>query len=316
MNPLFIVGVPRSGTTLLRELLASCDQICLPENEFQIIPWLISKVKNHEKLTIDEKARLKTSVLRSAYTMHSSDVLKEEIINLDFMDEDSLGGAIQSLLLLGCERDLRSVRYFGDKTPRNLFHLELIREVYPSMKVINIVRDARDVVASMNEAWGTSFIRGACVWGEGVRSAEEYKDNYPDGILSIKYEDLCSDTENVMREISLFLDVEFQEEMLTPRKIPEKMGAAAGKTGVVKGNAYKFDRMSASNLYLVESIVGAELGELNYPLVNEDCKSYSPSAWLLRFLQARDFILGFRRQVQEKGLISGVLYRVRQNLYR
>jgi hypothetical protein len=314
MDPLFIVGVPRSGTTLLRELLASSDQISLPENEFQIIPWMIAVVKDPNKLTDGEKVKIKKAIANSAYTMHANDSLRGKIIGLDLCECESLDHVIRKVLTFGL--DPEGAIYFGDKTPRNLFYLDVIRQIFPSMKVINIVRDARDVVASMKSAWGTSYVRGACTWVDGMKCAKNYADKYPSEILSIKYEDLCHHTEKVLREISHFLDVEFQDKMLIPRNAAEKMGAAAGRTDVVRRKISKFSNLTASSLYRIESIVGEELLRLGYPLVNLDCKANYPNTGLLKILRVRDFLWGFGRQIREKGLVSGVAYRIKQNIYR
>ncbi|WP_160154379.1 sulfotransferase [Microbulbifer sp. ALW1] len=313
MNPVFIVGVPRSGTTLLRELLSQNQEISMPRDEFQLIPKFCHKYPADRPLNIKEVSEIVKTVNKSAFYYHFAgrvEPLRESVVYRELAEDPTLYNVIKYILLYFSEN--KSGKYFGDKTPFNLFHLDDLSQVFPSAKIICVSRDPRDVCLSMRKAWGKSYLTAAEKWRDGIEAFFKFENQHPSDSLHIFYEELLSDTDLVMRRICDFLDIEYSSEMLTLKENREKMGAAKGAHGVVRDNHSKFlGKISAKNLSLIESICIDEMKICGYVPVQPTANVKYGT--LYRFgCKFNDFMSGFRRHIKEKGIVLGVGYRLKQ----
>lgn len=127
-DPIFIIGVPRSGTTLLRVLLDSHPNIaCGPES-----PWL---------------ARMPSSVKRLYQFMCEDEFgyvknfgVEREILRRQVADW------VNNLYMAYAEK--RGKKRWGDKTPDNSLEISFLSELFPDACFVFIVRDGRDVACS------------------------------------------------------------------------------------------------------------------------------------------------------------------------
>jgi hypothetical protein len=106
---------------------------------------------------------------------------------------------------------------WGDKTPNYGLHLEEIGRLLPEARFIHIIRDGRDVAASIRDLWfapSKDFADLARDWEWRVRTIRAQGESYP-FYLEIRYEHLLSDTEENLREICSFLEIPFHPRMTT-----------------------------------------------------------------------------------------------------
>ena len=83
--------------------------------------------------------------------------------------------------------------YFGDSTPVNMMHADLIHELFPEARFVNVLRDGRDVALSVSkERWGpTDPYEALSWWANRVhRSAVALKRVDPNSVLQFRVEDL------------------------------------------------------------------------------------------------------------------------------
>ncbi|RKQ95585.1 sulfotransferase family protein [Maricaulis maris] len=124
-SPIFIGGAPRSGTTLLRAMVnASRNIVCGPE--MRIIPALCHLAEQIETGQAD--------MLERGYG------LDRQALN------DRFARTIDSLL---APLHARTGARVAEKTPANILHFSRLRQIFPDSPLIGIVRDGRDVVASL-----------------------------------------------------------------------------------------------------------------------------------------------------------------------
>ncbi len=193
-NPIFIVGAPRSGTTLLRSLIDAHPNICCPTWETGLferfraiidgdIQW---HFKNDPALAVDREGLLK-------WMRRSAD---------DLM-----------LQLTAATQKPR----WAEKTPAHVFQIELIHELYPQAQFIHILRNGRDVVRSLQSMpWAPRNIRWSCRrWVESVQAACTAAKKLPaDKYLELRYEDLVEDPPAAIQRLCDFLHEHVADQML------------------------------------------------------------------------------------------------------
>ncbi len=265
--PIFIVGCPRSGTALIRDLLRSHPNLTFPK-ESHFIPQLYKAYGNPDS---EPKAvRLASIVLN----LHWVQPWGLDLVPSDFADCRSYNEIVTTLYEAWAIKDGRG--RWGDKTPQNVFEIKTLVEIFPSCQILHILRDGRDVAISWIRAtFGPENVYTAALeWKRyvetgrnqgGMLSAKQY--------LEIHYEHLLQDPSEALRRVCSFLGETYCEEMLTPRRIGGQERRFSDKTGkainkrmsIIADNRNKSQReMGIDDRVLFESLAGDLLSQLGY----------------------------------------------------
>ena len=148
----FIVGSPRSGTTLLRTMLDSHPAIWIPP-EAPFIVHRYSKYQNLSELGNKEDYKKLFWKIVKAPCFKMIDFIPsfEKIwANLKRPSYASLMDSIFNEYILYKEKSI-----WGSKTPIFALHISLLCQLFPQAKYIHLVRDGRDVAASCKDRWGS-----------------------------------------------------------------------------------------------------------------------------------------------------------------
>ena len=108
-------------------------------------------------------------------------------------------------------------RRWLEKTPEHLMHLNSVFRLYPKAQVLIVLRDGRDVGASLFARTG-ELDSGINAWLEANRQSETYLGD--PRVLRFRYEDLVTEPEKTLRSICLFLGLAFEASMLDYYKKP------------------------------------------------------------------------------------------------
>ena len=155
-GPIFIVGTPRSGTTLLASMLSAHSRMaCGPETHFfsKLTPQIereIIKPKNWPDAAINYIASLEVNgeKVHRLFNISLNEIKQ-------FLDEcqPSISSALESLTHQFATKNMK--KRWIEKTPMHLMYLASILSFFPNAKLIRIVRDPRDVALSLQKvAWG------------------------------------------------------------------------------------------------------------------------------------------------------------------
>jgi Sulfotransferase family len=274
--PVVILGVSRSGTTLLREMLDHSSVLAIPSESY-FIPQLWDRHGAHP----DPDAILED--LGRVARVREWGVTPDDVRSR-LPDDPSFRDVI--LAVYRSYADRHGKRRFGDKTPAYMQHLELVDNVFPDAQYVHIVRDGRDAALSFLDMrrrprfnWARPRGLGgfACQWDLEVRAAQVFGASSARGrYLELCYEDLVAEPEGRLREVCEFLGLSFEPTMLEyhreigpatledhPRlSEPPRPGARDWRKELAAGDAERF-----------EAIAGPLLGELGYPRAHP-----SPSA--------------------------------------
>jgi glycosyltransferase involved in cell wall biosynthesis len=203
----FIVGMGRSGTTLLRLMLDAHPDLAIPP-ETHFIP---SAIKACRKSPEPREAFLQALTSYPMWEDHHIDIklLRQKITAIEPFD---LGDALRTFYRLYAER-FNKPRW-GDKSAY-LPVMCLVQELLPEARFVHIIRDGRDVALSIKDLWwGPNSVKEAAKWW--VSGIERARNQAPHlrWYLEVRYEDLVLDTESTLRRICDFIDLPWDETML------------------------------------------------------------------------------------------------------
>lgn len=199
-DPIFLVGFPRSGTTLTERIIAS-----------------------HPELTHSDEAVLIESTMTQLNKMTSPK--QSYLEKLDSLTDKQIKKLQKHYWSEASKRrgvDIKNKRFL-DKLPLNLIDLSLIHRLFPDAPILMLVRDPRDVClscfmqlfdpsAAMDNFY--SLDRTAKFYNETMKLWWHYKDVLDLNLHVLRYEDLVSDTENQIRQLISFLDLPWDEQVL------------------------------------------------------------------------------------------------------
>jgi len=208
---IFIVGVGRSGTSLLQSMLATHPDICmLPETSFlrryAITRSVIDDALINKILSDPNIARLK---------------LDEKEIRDEFLCVSNRSSISFYFLLLErfCKGEKQHPIYIGDKDPRLIEYLPFVRNIFRKSHVINVVRDPRDILVSKKKAsWSSKRHPLLHIFANKVQIelAIEFNASESENIYhKIVYEELLKNPKDVLKKLCHKLDISYDEIMLT-----------------------------------------------------------------------------------------------------
>jgi LPS sulfotransferase NodH len=218
--PIFVVGAPRSGTSLLARMLDAHPAIGLSD-ELCFFDIVLEARRDLPELDDPERIeRLRALLPRMDHVRYWADgeALIEAALERLRADSRPSWAAFYRHLM-----EPRAVRKgalrFGEKTPWNVRHLEALEALFPNARFVHVVRDPRAVVASKRKLPRSSsdVLTNAVKWSIDVAAAARYRDGAPERaerLLEIRYEDLVRTPEPVLRRVTDFLGEPFDPAML------------------------------------------------------------------------------------------------------
>ncbi|MBS1746341.1 MAG: sulfotransferase [Bacteroidetes bacterium] len=312
-GPIFVVGMPRSGTKLLRDLLNQHSKISIPEVETHFLPLLINKYGEGFDFNPSQKEDLFNDFYNTTFFYLISQ-LGYKLDETFYTQKDKVNSWESFSLLVfsyfGVKKPADDLIY-GDKTPGYINHLQLLKSICPGAKFIHIIRDPRDYALSVRNIWNKNIYRAAYVWNTVLHQTNEIKNRFDNDYIEVRYEGLITDVENTMKTLSTFLGIRFEPAMCTLSKSAENYGDAKGKSEVVKDNMQKFLRkLSKKSIEKIETITFPEMQRLHYqPLFAT--KSKQPGKLQILAWKLEDAYRSAKFHVKEKGFFNGLLFFVK-----
>jgi hypothetical protein len=221
----FIIGRPRTGTTLVQSLLDAHPDVQMPW-ECQFVLNLYPKygkleLWNHE-------------TLQQFY----SDLLRQWQFSAWNLDHDKLKADLLACEGIATYRDVcqvvylnyisffpkKEIKLIGDKNHGYTIYTERLKKIYPEGKFIYLLRDYRDNYESVSrvdfELHSVSLV--VYKWRYFYKKAMEASRKYPDSFYFIRYEDLAAEPQLHFKKLSDFLGIEFLPEVFEFYKMKDK----------------------------------------------------------------------------------------------
>jgi len=213
-RPVFVVGCPRSGTTLLRDLLRSHPRLSFPP-ESGGLPRLY---RVHGDPPSDRRARLLAAELLGS---HSLERWGLDLRPADLEQARSFVAVVTPAYEEWARREGKP--RWGDKTPQHVLAIPLLARLFPTAQFVHVLRDGRDVAVSLaGKRWGQrSAYTAAVAWRRYVEAG--LAGGRPLGAgryHELSYERLLGAPEPTLRRLCAFLEEDFEPAMLKPSRMP------------------------------------------------------------------------------------------------
>ncbi|NIV31316.1 MAG: hypothetical protein GWN58_18020 [Anaerolineae bacterium] len=217
VRPIFIVGVHRSGTTLLRYMLGSHSLIYIPP-ESDFIPYFFSRDPGGELSGEQVASNLRTIFERYRFVKEWQGDPPDPAQFARSLP-DRTPASFLDALYSAYARQYGAVRW-GDKTPIYASYIDLIHEIFPGAQFLHIIRDGRDAALSMldkyeRDEFHVDIFFAARNWVRRIRSAQAAGSRIgPKLYYELRYESLIDDPETELRAVCAFLGESFEPGMI------------------------------------------------------------------------------------------------------
>jgi hypothetical protein len=291
--PVFVLGCPRSGTTLLYHMLLSAGNFAVYRAESQVFNLLephfgsLSQAANRRKLL----AAWRDTELFERTGLDWNDVSHEVMANCQN------GGDFLRIVMEEIARR-QGVQRWADCTPEHLLYLDRIKQTIPDALIIHIIRDGRDVALSLEkQAWIRPFAwdrrktleMAALYWEWIVRKGRKDGQTLGRDYMEVRFEDLVLDPHKVLQSLSGFIGQELDYDKIERAGIgsvsrPNSSFSAEMKKGEFSPVGRWKTSLSAAQQERLEALLGATLRELAYSLPNTSQASLHGSLRRMRLL--------------------------------
>jgi LPS sulfotransferase NodH len=265
--PVLVLGVSRSGTTLLKEMLDSHSALAIPTESY-FVPQLLARHGGSVDVEVfsDDVARLE----RVREWGVTPELVRERLPESPTAEE-----AIRAIYrayahLCGKPR-------YGDKTPIYMQRLDVLERVFPDGQYVHLIRDGRDAAlsflgmrrrASFNPARPRGIAAFAAQWRYEVTAARKLgRCLASERYFELTYERLVAEPEEQLRRVCEFLGLGFEPEMLAyhERFDAEKLSDHPRLAEPPRRDVRSWRReMSEADTEVFEAVAGELLAELGY----------------------------------------------------
>lgn len=271
--PVFVLGCPRSGTTLLYHMLLSSGNFAVYRAESQVFNLLeprfggLSHAANRRRLLA---AWRETELFRR--TGLDWNEISEEV-----MAKCRSGGDFLRIVMQSMARR-QGVERWADCTPEHLLYLQRIKRTIPEALIIHIIRDGRDVALSLEKqgwikpfAWdrGKTLEVAALYWDWIVRKGRKDGRSLGSDYIEVCYEKLVRDPRAVLHTLEAFI-----EQALDYEKIEQVAIGSVSKPNssflkeMKEGEFHPVQRwkttLIGAQLHRIETLLGPSLEQLGY----------------------------------------------------
>jgi len=218
LSPIFIIGLPRSGSTIVDVLLSSANKNIVSMGESNIFNGIIAKGFSTEQGNLLDLSVIKKKI--SAIFKEDNLVLNNEI--------------------------------FIDKSLENFFYIDVILEVFPKAKFINTFRNLEDnifaifTISLSKLSWTHSLDTIVKYIDDYLRIINYFIKKYPDKILRVNLEELTNKPDEISKKIYTFCNLKWSDKILNFQKREDLLVSTASNIQIrEKIKKYDFEKYNS-----------------------------------------------------------------------
>ena len=273
-DPIWVVGPPRSGTTLTSKILGEHPAIgAVSETHFFEDIWTRFSAEDLSSDTLFEA--IQTLYARYNFPDYQEKLdatlgtaqLKEIIENSKSLEE-----LYVQLFIHLVEPDGK--RRFCDDTPKHLYHLDTLTQLFPESNFIAAIRDPRDFLSSYKNYWKRSTessrvkalyhpIITSLNWRASARLILKHKKKYGDKLYISRYEALVTEPETAVSQLCDFVGESFSKQMIEIQSDNSSYGAQG--SGIFSSSVGRWrEALSPNEIWWMQTLASKEMEAFGY----------------------------------------------------
>lgn len=273
-RPVFVVGCPRSGTTLLYSMLVAAGGFAVYRKE----TFFYDVIRRFPELrTPQAQQRFMTQFLQG-YLGKVPDIDVEPLVR-SALGQCRNPDDFLPVLMTGIAR-AQGVDRWIEATPAHVLDLDRIKAAVPDALFVHVIRDGRDCALSTDrQQWvstlpwdkGRSLGVAALFWEWMVRAGRTWGRAHPSEYLEVRFEDLIGEPRATLQRVGGFIDHDLDYDRILQHPVhaleqPNTSFHEDRARGSFNPVGRWKSKCSEADLRLCESLVGPFLQELGYPL--------------------------------------------------
>ena len=283
-SPIFVVGTPRSGTTLTARLLGNIDSMFMPgETHFlEDIYSRRTKLGPPQDAVVANRIGLRLATLYVRYNEHDDQRRVDGLLD---------GGLVQHVLadcttykavferFMTAQMTALGKSRWGNHVPRDLFMIATIMTWFPQARIVICARDPRDYLLSYRDNWrnwpGADAQRlraiyhplhTSLLWKASMRAALAAMKAWPEQTILNRYEDMVAGPSTQMAKICAFVG-ERPREGLLDTKFSNSSNPAAAAGGIFRRSVGRWrEALPQVDVAIAQGVCRHEMRELDYDL--------------------------------------------------
>lgn len=307
--PIFVIGAPRSGTTLLRFMLSSHPRIYIPP-ESDFIPRLYLG-RARAPMGRDRAVRDVQTILGNRRFLHEWHEGPPDAAAFVAALPELTPATLLDALYRAYAAQHGAARW-GDKSPIYTRYVPLLAEIFPCAQFVHLIRDGRDAALSTVAAYPDRFYVdmyfAAKSWRLRVQAARHAGVALgPAHYTELRYEDLTTDPEAVLRPLCDFLGEDYAPAMTEPHKLARELLRPQGRHATVRepvrANSGGWrGRMTVADQRLFHAVASDLLTDLGYDVVDRGPLTAAERARVAGLATKYHTLEGGRRILQSLGV--------------
>ena len=282
---IFVVGNSRSGTTMMGRILNNHQDI-FTFKELHFFGQLWSEKDKEQKINKIESIKLFSKLLciQKFGIFQQDNPSQFDEVSKSVLEQDTYTRIKIFNLFLKYSVGQNNSSISCNQTPRDVSYINEILENFPDAKIINMMRDPRDILLSQKNKWKRRYLGASSIpFREAVRSYFNYHpltiskiwntsvsaalSKNSNNIISIQFENLVENSENEIKKLCLFLGIHFSEDLLQVPNIGSSTNADKSNVlGLDNQNTSKWKEGGLMNaeIYICQKMCKNNMRDLNY----------------------------------------------------
>ncbi|MGB3188504.1 MAG: sulfotransferase [Limnoraphis sp.] len=275
MSPVFIVGMPRSGSTLFTRLLNESQDLFLVNDSYylQYVESVNGFENNHPSLNNDLAQYVLKSIqarierpdsppIECGLMFSESEEHQLEDYALKCGKQTDLNWASILKQIMEFAANQMGKKIWGHNTPQDYLHIDKLLHEFPDAKFMFMMRDPRSVVRSYKYVSSNGYhdtnryhpVLQSMAWQASIRTYKTWKDLKPEQFLLVLYEELIEKTNETLAKVGDFTGAKF------PYIDLNNFGNNSSFQGKNKRS------LTDTEIWLCEKVVSQEMLNLGYSL--------------------------------------------------
>lgn len=272
-RPIFVVGCPRSGTTMLSLMIHAHPRLAMPpESRFLLRVWRRRDRFGDLSTPAQRRALARACTNRKSRIEHLGLDRKQTRARI-LAAPPTLGSAFGAVFAAYAEAHGKA--RWGDKRPAYYAEVDLLLRLFPDAQIVHILRDGRANVASLSTMpwWPTDSVGSMATWAMAEYCARRDQRRLPaDAFHLVRYESLVADPRPVLEQLCAFLGEDFDEAMLAPQQVADVVPArkywhrnVRGDVSTARVQSWQRE-LAPWEIGLMETVLGRTLRRHGYAL--------------------------------------------------